>query len=56
MKWPLPDNAKIGIKLLVVIAILVLGFRYKKKESLPSKIWTTLAGLTLLNVAIAVVL
>ena len=53
-KWESIDNLKIAIKTLVVATILVLGFRYKKKEVLPVVIWGTLLGLTVLNVSIAV--
>ena len=53
-KWESIDNLKITIKTLVVATILVLGFRYKKKEVLPVVIWGTLLGLTVLNVSIAV--
>ena len=53
-KWESIDNLKITIKTLVVATILVLGFRYKKKEVLPVAIWGTLLGLTVINVTIAV--
>ena len=53
-KWESIDNLKITIKTLVVATILVIGFRYKKKEVLPVVIWGTLLGLTVLNVSIAV--
>ena len=53
-KWESIDNLKITIKTLVVATILVLGFRYKKKEVLPVFIWGTLLGLTVLNASIAV--
>ncbi len=53
MKWSTPDNAKITIKLVFVIVILVLGFRFKKIEVLPRKIWTTIAALTIANIVIA---
>lgn len=53
-KWANVDNAKITIKTLVVGAILILGFRYKKKESVSPVIWWTIAVLALVNVAIAV--
>ena len=54
IKWESIDNLKITIKTLIVATILVLGFRYKKKEVLPVVIWGTLLGLTVLNVSIAV--
>ena len=55
MKWPLIDNAKIGIKLVFVLIILVLAFINRKKESLSSNVWSVIAGLTIGNIIIAVV-
>ena len=53
MKWSTPDNAKITIKLVFVILILVLGYKFKKSEALPRKIWVTITSLTLANIFIA---
>jgi uncharacterized membrane protein YadS len=53
MKWSTPDNTKITIKLIIVITILVLGFKFKKREILPRKIWVTIAALTVSNILIA---
>ncbi len=53
MKWSTPDNAKITVKTLVVALILVLGYKFKKKEVLPGKIWGLLLALTITNVLIA---
>ena len=53
-KWANVDNAKITIKTLVVATILILGFRYKKKEFVSLAIWWTIALLALGNIAIAV--
>ncbi len=46
-KWSTPDNAKITIKLVFVILILVLGYKFKKSEVLPRKIRATIASLTI---------
>ena len=54
VKWESIDNLKISIKTLVVLTILILGFRYKKKESVSPAIWWCVAVLALGNVAIAV--
>ena len=35
MKWPLPDNLKISIKLLFVLIILALAFTNRKKKPSP---------------------
>ncbi len=53
MKWSTPDNAKITVKLVFVIAIIVLGYKFKKSEVLPRKIWPTIAALTVTNILIA---
>ncbi len=53
VKWSTPDNAKITIKLVFVILILVLGYKFKKSEVLPRKIWPTIAALTVTNILIA---
>ena len=55
MKWPLPDNAKIGMKLTFVLIILALAFANKKKESISSNVWAWIATLTIGNIIIAVV-
>jgi NAD/NADP transhydrogenase beta subunit len=55
MKWPLPDNAKITVKLLFVLIILALAFTNRKKETISSTIWSLIAALTIGNIIIAVV-
>ena len=55
MKWPLPDNAKISIKLLFVLIILALAFANRKKETISSTVWSFIATLTIGNIIIAVV-
>ena len=55
MKWPLPDNAKISIKLLFVLIILALAFTNRKKETISSIIWSFIGALTIGNIIIAVV-
>ena len=52
MKWSTPDNAKITVKTLVVAVILTLGFKFKKKDLLPGKIWGLLVALTVANIVI----
>jgi len=51
-KWANVDNAKITIKTLFATTILILGFRYKKKESVSPVIWWTIAVLTISNTAL----
>lgn len=48
------DNAKIGAKLAVVIVITVLAFQGRKKAKVANWMLFTVAGLTLLNICIAV--
>ena len=55
MKWSTPDNAKISIKLIFVIAILALAYVNKKKESLSPMVIPWIAGLTIGNIIIACV-
>ena len=55
MKWPLPDNAKISIKLLFVLIILALAFTNRKKETISSTLWSFIGALTIGNIIIAVV-
>jgi len=55
MKWPLPDNAKIGMKLTFVLIILALAFANRKKETISSNVWSFIGALTIGNIIIAVV-
>jgi bacteriorhodopsin len=48
------DNAKIGVKLAVVIVIMVLAIINRKKEKVANWALFTVAGLTLVNICIAV--
>jgi hypothetical protein len=49
------DHTKVGIKLLVVLAILVISFINSKKSELKKNTWLSLIGLTVLNILIATV-
>ncbi len=49
------DNAKIGVKLLFVIAVYVLALVFRKRVTAPSWAMWLIGGLTLANVVIAVV-
>jgi hypothetical protein len=52
-----PDEAlnhtKVGIKLIVLIVILALGYKNVKKPELSKNVWLTMIGLTILNIIIA---
>jgi hypothetical protein len=48
------NHAKIGVKTLVLTAILFLGYANVKKEVLKNWVWATMLGLTVFNIIIAV--
>jgi hypothetical protein len=47
------NHTKYGIKLLVLLAILVIGYKNVKKVELTKNIWLLLIGLTVANILIA---
>ena len=47
------NHTKIGVKLLVLVAILIIGYRNVKMPELAKKTWLTLITLTVSNVLIA---
>ncbi len=47
------NHTKIGIKLLILIAILVVGYRNLKKPILEKTTWLLLIALTTTNIFIA---
>lgn len=49
-----PDNAKIAVKLTILLVILGLILANRKKESISTAIWGAIGGLAILNVVIAV--
>ncbi|WP_336651472.1 MULTISPECIES: hypothetical protein [unclassified Leucobacter] len=49
-----PNNMKIGVKTLVLIAIIVVILVNRKRDSVPGSVIGAVAGLSLLNVALAV--
>jgi hypothetical protein len=48
------NHGKVGVKTLVLAAILFLGYANVKKEVLKNWVWATMLGLTVLNIIIAV--
>jgi hypothetical protein len=48
------NHTKIGIKSLVITAILTLGYANVKKETLKTWVWATMLGLTVFNIILAV--
>ena len=47
------NHIKVGIKFLVLIVILALGYKNVKKPELPKNVWLAMIGLTVLNIVIA---
>ena len=47
------NHTKVGIKLVVLIVILALGYKNVKKPELPKNVWLTMIGLTVFNIVIA---
>lgn len=52
--WDAVDNAKFGVKGLVLGVILTIGYRNIKKDFATTRAWGALMGLTILNIVIAV--
>jgi len=48
------SHLKIGIKFLVLIVIMLLGYMNQSKTKLSNLVWGTMLGLTVFNVFIAV--
>lgn len=48
------SHLKIGIKFLVLIVIMLLGYMNQSKAKLSNLVWGTMLGLTVFNVFIAV--
>ncbi len=49
-----PNNMKIGVKTLVLVAMLVLALVNKKKQSVSAAVIGSIGGLAVLNVILAV--
>jgi amino acid transporter len=47
------NHTKVGIKFLVLIVILTLGYKNVKKLELPKNVWLAMIGLTVFNIVIA---
>ncbi len=47
------NHTKVGIKLVVLIVILALGYKNVKKPELSKSVWLTMIGLTIFNIVIA---
>jgi hypothetical protein len=47
------NHTKFGIKGLVILVILTLGYKNIKKPELKNSVWAAMLGLTVLNILIA---
>jgi hypothetical protein len=47
------NHLKVGIKFLVLVVILALGYKNVKKPELPKNVWLAMIGLTVFNIVIA---
>lgn len=54
IKWEEFDQSKIGVKFLILAAILYLIFKYQKATQVKTAVWLSLIGLTIVNILIAV--
>ena len=52
-KWPLLNNGLIGIKFLVLLGILTIGYRNFKKPTVANFSWIAMVALTVFNITIA---
>lgn len=50
------SHPKVGIKFLVLIVIMILGYQNQSKPRIANAIWGTMLGLTVFNVLVAVTL
>ena len=48
------NHAKLGVKLAIAAIVLLLVAKNRKFQSIPRGLWALIAGLTLVNAAIAV--
>lgn len=48
------DHMKVGVKTVVLTAILFLAYKNVKKEVLKNWVWASMLGLTVVNIIIAV--
>lgn len=49
-----PNNMKIGVKTVVLVVLIVVILMNRKKDNVPAGVLGAIAGLSLLNVALAV--
>ena len=47
------NHIKVGIKFIILLVILVLGYTNVKKQELSKNVWVAMLGLTFTNIVIA---
>ena len=47
------NHLKVGIKFVILVVILALGYKNVKKPELSKNVWITMIGLTVANIIIA---
>lgn len=47
------NHIKVGVKFIILLVILVLGYTNVKKQELSKNVWVTMLGLTITNIVIA---
>lgn len=47
------NHLKVGIKFIILLVILVLGYTNVKKQELSKNVWVAMLGLTVTNIVIA---
>ena len=47
------NNTKVGIKFVILVVILALGYKNVKKPELSKNVWLTMIGFTFTNIVIA---
>ena len=47
------NHIKVGIKFIILLVILVLGYTNVKKQELAKNVWVAMLGLTVTNIVIA---
>lgn len=49
-----PDNAKIGVKLAVLLTVTVIVVANRKKDEVSTAVWGAIGALTITNIVLAV--
>ena len=55
MRWDSVNHTQVGIKLVILLTVLILGYRAKRKENLSKNTWLAMVLLTVAAIVIAVV-